>query len=416
MRLLPNLSLKLRALLLSLPPWPARFALLDAGGDVTEGIRALQVQLDLDPTNNKLRLRIVREYLTLGDRVSAASVAGEGGQSLPTGTLSRSGLLAARELLIGVPDQEIQARDYFRRAFDQDPSSTTFARRMAAEVAVPNPDWRLVVQLTAKEEAWVQDNQIYSHCLTALLNVGREQESRTVLRECFSAFQRQVAKKMPKLMISRYPLQLRTYFGDDRVEEVKRFAEEANGGALSWPLLNGLAKVKLSNGDLVGAIEDAKKSGTKWLLSNPILRRLRLGLLLETSPFLRINQMKRSRHGSKVCLSIPISRSPQTTLPMFFRTSLVSMSERSFGQSRCCRQPLNPQILDTLGTVHLALGDAEAAVPVLAESVRRGGAPSLRHARHLLWHFLAIWTRLDSRFRLPRPVMTPRRGFSGSDH
>ena len=36
--------------------------------------------------------------------------------------------------------------------------------------------------------------------------------------------------------------------------------------------------------------------------------------------------------------------------------------------------PLNPQILDTLGTVHLALGDAEAAVPVLAESVRRGGA------------------------------------------
>ena len=105
-----------------------------AGGDVSEGIRALQVQLDLDPTNNKLRLRIVREYLTLGDRVSAASVAGEGGQSLPTGTLSAQWFARAGELLIGVPDQEIQARDYFRRAFDQDPSSTTFARRMAAEV------------------------------------------------------------------------------------------------------------------------------------------------------------------------------------------------------------------------------------------------------------------------------------------
>ena len=74
----------------------ARFALLDAGGDVTEGIRALQAQLDLDPTNNKLRLRIVREYLTLGDRVSAASVAGEGGQSLPTGTLSAQWFARAR--------------------------------------------------------------------------------------------------------------------------------------------------------------------------------------------------------------------------------------------------------------------------------------------------------------------------------
>ena len=70
----------------------ARFALLD--GDVTEGIRALQVQLDLDPTNNKLRLRIVREYLTLGDRVSAASVAGEGDNHSLREPLVRSGLLA----------------------------------------------------------------------------------------------------------------------------------------------------------------------------------------------------------------------------------------------------------------------------------------------------------------------------------
>ena len=170
----------------SAPVVAARFALFGRRGDVSEGIRALQVQLDRDPTNNKLRLRIVREYLTLGDRVSAASVAGEGGRSLPAGTLSAQWFARAGELLFGVPDQEIQARDYFRRAFDQDPSSTTFARRMAAEVSVPNPDWRLVVQLTAKEEAWVQDNpDLLSLRATSLLNVGREQESRTVLRGVF---------------------------------------------------------------------------------------------------------------------------------------------------------------------------------------------------------------------------------------
>jgi Flp pilus assembly protein TadD len=45
--------------------------------------------------------------------------------------------------------------------------------------------------------------------------------------------------------------------------------------------------------------------------------------------------------------------------------------------------PLNPQILDTLGTVYLALGDAEAAVPVLAESVRRGGS-AITQVRHAL--------------------------------
>ena len=56
--------------------------------------------------------------------------------------------------------------------------------------------------------------------------------SRTVLRGYFSTFQRQVAKGALTDDLS-LPLQLRTYFGDDRVEEVKRFAEEANGGALS---------------------------------------------------------------------------------------------------------------------------------------------------------------------------------------
>ena len=371
----------------------ARFALLDAGGDVTEGIRALQVQLDLDPTNNKLRLRIVREYLTLGDRVSAASIAGEGGQSLPTGTLSAQWFARAGELLIGVPDQEIQARDYFRRAFDQDPSSTTFARRMAAEVAVPNPDWRLVVQLTAKEEAWVQDNpDLLSLRATALLNVGREQESRTVLRECFSAFQRQVAKGTPKLIISRYPLQLRTYFGDDRVEEVKRFAEEANGGALSWPLLNGLARVKLSNGDLVGAIEDAKKSAEMateqsdpeaaeaWLVAGNIA-------ISANQPNEAISSWERS-------LSLNPNQPLTTNNIAYVLSDKLGEHERALplAKAAAAANPLNPQILDTLGTVHLALSDAEAAVPVLAESVRRGGG-AITQARHAL--ALALSGNLD---------------------
>ena len=239
----------------------ARFTLLDASGDISKGIRTLQAQLERDPTNNKLRLRIVREYLTLGDRVTAASVAGDGGRSLPSGKLSAQWYARAGELLIGIPGQETKAREFFRQAFDQDTNSASFARRMASEVAVPNPDWRLVVQLTAKEEDWVQDNpDLLSLRATALLNLGREQESRTVLRECFSAFQRQVANGAPKLMMSRYPLQLSEYFGNDRVDDVRRFAEEANGGVLSWPLLNGLARVKLNSEDFVGAVEDVKKS------------------------------------------------------------------------------------------------------------------------------------------------------------
>ena len=362
----------------------ARFALLDAGGDVTEGIRALQVQLDLDPTNNKLRLRIVREYLTLGDRVSAASVAGEGGQSLPTGTLSAQWFARAGELLIGVPDQEIQARDYFRRAFDQDPNSASFARRMASEVSVPTPDWRLVVQLTAKEEAWVQDNpDLLSLRATALLNVGREQESRTVLGECFSAFQRRVAKGAPKLMISRYPLQLIAYFGDDRVEEVKRFAEEANGGALSWPLVNGLARVKLNSGDLEGAVEDAKKSAEMateqadpeaaevWLVAGNIA-------IAANEPIEAISSWEKS-------LSLDPNQPLTTNNIAYVLSDKLGEHERALplAKAAAAASPLNPQILDTLGTVYLALGDAEAAVSVLAESVRRG-AGAATQARHAL--------------------------------
>ena len=83
-----DLSLKPKACRLSLPLLPRLDSPFWTQGRISEGIRALQAQLDRDPTNNKLRLRIVREYLTLGDRVSAASVAGDGGQSSLTGTLS----------------------------------------------------------------------------------------------------------------------------------------------------------------------------------------------------------------------------------------------------------------------------------------------------------------------------------------
>ena len=362
----------------------ARFALLDAGGDLSEGIRALQTQLDRDPTNNELRLRVVREYLNLGDRVSAASVAGEGGRSLPTGKLSAQWFARAGELLIGIPDQEVQAREYFRKAFDQDTNSKTFARRMASEVSVPNPDWRLVVQLTAKEDAWVQDNpDLLSVRATALLNIGREQESRTVLRECFSAFQRQVAKGMSKLMISRYPLQLSAYFGDGRVEEVKQFAEEANGGDLSWPLLNGLARVKLGSGDLDGAIEDAKKSAEMataqgdpesaevWLVAGNIA--------------ISANQPSEAISAWEQSLSLNPNQPLTTNNIAYVLSDKLGEHERALPLAKAAANasPLNPQILDTLGTVHLALGDAEAAVPVLAESVRRG-AGAVTQARHAL--------------------------------
>ena len=119
------------------------------------------------------------------------------------------------------------------RAFDQDPSSD-IRSRMAAEVAVPNPDWRLVVQLTPKRK-WVQTTQICSHCAAECW------PSKNPERCCVSASPPS-KDRLPRALADdlSLPASARTYFGDDRVEEVKRFAEEANGGALSWPLLNGL--------------------------------------------------------------------------------------------------------------------------------------------------------------------------------
>ena len=52
-------------------------------------------------------------------------------------------------------------------------------------------------------------------------------------------------------------------------------------------------------------------------------------------------------------------------------------------QSAFAANPLNPQILDTLGTIQLALGDAESAIGTLAQSVRRG-AGAATQARYAL--------------------------------
>ena len=173
-------------------------------------------------------------------------------------------------------------------------------------------------------------------------------------------------------MISRYPIQLSAYFGDDRVEEVKRFAEEANGGALSWPLLNGLARVKLSSGDLMGAIADAKKSAEMateqsdpeaaeaWLVAGNIA--------------ISANQPNEAISSWEQSLSLNPDQPLTTNNIAYVLSDKLGEHERALPLAKAAADanPLNPQILDTLGTVHLALGDAEAAVPVLAESVRRG--------------------------------------------
>ena len=361
-----------------------RFTLLNAGGDVLEGIRTLAAQLEQDPTNSKLRLRILREYLTLGDRVSAAAIAGDGGRALPPGKISAQWYARAGELLMGIQGEEITARDYFRTAFDQDPRDVTFARRMAAEVSVPNPDWRLVVQQTAKEKAWVQDNpDLLSLRATALLNIGREQESRSVLRECFSAYQRQIANGAPQLILSRFPVQLIAYFGDDRLDDVKRFAEEANGGVVSWPLLNGIARVKLNLKDYSGAVADAKKSAVMateadedeaaevWLVAGNIA-------IAADLPNEAISAWEKS-------LSLDPEQPLTTNNIAYVLSDKLGEHERALplAQAAVAANPVNPQILDTLGTVQLALGDAESAIKSLAQSVRRGGGAGTQ-ARYAL--------------------------------
>ncbi|MEC8854884.1 MAG: hypothetical protein VXX15_04695, partial [Planctomycetota bacterium] len=362
----------------------ARFALLESGGDVTEGIRALVSQLERDPTNNILRLSIIREYLSLGDRVTAASVAAEGGRALPTGKLSAEWFSRAGELLLGIFGQELEARAYFRQAFDQYPTNTTFARQIAAEASVPNPDWRLVVRLTAKEEVWVEKNpDLLSLRATALSKIGREQESRTVLRACFSAFQRQVADGSPKLILSRYPLQLVAYFGDDQIADVIEFAKEVNGGVLSWPLLNGLARVKLNQQDFAGAIADANKSAEMatedgdseaseaWLVAGNIA--------------IAADQPREAITAWEKSLSLNPNQPLTTNNIAYVLSDKLGEHAKALPlvEAAAAASPQSPQILDTLGTIQLALGEAEVAAETLATALRRG-ARALTHARYAL--------------------------------
>ena len=124
------------------------------------------------------------------------------------------------------------------------------------------------------------------------------------------------------------------------------------------------------------------------------LRRLSLACCWRTSPFLR--QPNEAISSWEQSLSLNPDQPLTTNNIMFFRTSLVSMSERFLWPAAAAASPLNPQILDTLGTVHLALGDAEAAVPVLAIRARHhSGTP------HGYQHDLAAQTKPGSRFRQP---------------
>lgn len=363
----------------------ARFQLLGAGGERAEAIRTLVGQLERTPKNDVLRSRIIRQYLQLGDRVAAASVASSGADAYPSGKRSADWLSQAGELLTGVTGQIVQAREYLRNAFDQDPNEARFARRMASEVAVPSPDWQLIIRFTAKEKAWVQDNpDLLSMRAKALLENGREQESRKVLRECYVAFERQVSNGAPKMGMARFPLQLSTYFGSGRSAEIARFAREVSGAdSLSWPLLNGLARVKLTEKDFDGAIEDAQQSAKLaedlndpeafqvWLAAGNIA-------IAADQPETAISAWRKS-------LSLKPDQ-PLTANNIAYILS-VNLGEHQqalpLAEQAVAANPTNPTILDTLGSVQLALGDTQAARQTLAQAIRRG-AGAMTHVRYAL--------------------------------
>ena len=66
------------------------------------------------------------------------------------------------------------------------------------------------------------------------------------------------------------------------------------------------------------------------------------------------------------------------------RSDKLGEHERALPLARSAAEasPRNPQILDTLGTVQLALGQNEEAIQSLAEAVRRGASATtqVRHA------------------------------------
>ncbi|MED5322990.1 MAG: hypothetical protein VYA02_06965, partial [Planctomycetota bacterium] len=155
------------------------------------------------------------------------------------------------------------------------------------------------------------------------------------------------------------------------------------GGALSWPLLYGLARVKLSSGDLEGAVEDAKKSA-EMATEQPDPEAAEVWLVAGNIA-IAANQPNEAISSREQSLSLDPNQPLTTNNIAYVLSDKLGEHERALPLAKAAADasPQNPQILDTLGTVHLALGDAEAAVPVLAESVRRG-AGAITQARHAL--------------------------------
>ncbi len=141
--------------------------------------------------------------------------------------------------------------------------------------------------------------------------------------------------------------------------------------------------MKLKSGDLLGAVEDAKESAemaTKqedpeaaeaWLVAGNIA--------------ISANQPTEAISAWEESLSLNPNQPLTTNNIAYVLSDKLGEHERALPMAKAAADanPLNPQILDTLGTVYLALGDAESAVQVLAESVRRG-AGAITQARQAL--------------------------------
>ena len=151
---------------------------------------------------------------------------------------------------------------------------------------------------------------------------------------------------------------------------------------LSWPLLNGLARVKLASEDFIGAVEDSKKSAEMateegdseaaqaWLVAGNIA-------VAAKNPNEAISAWEKS-------LSLDPNQPLTTNNIAYVLSDKLGEHERALplAQAAADASPRNPQILDTLGTVQLALGNNEAAIQSLAEAVRRGASATtqVRHA------------------------------------
>ena len=153
--------------------------------------------------------------------------------------------------------------------------------------------------------------------------------------------------------------------------------------SLSWPLLNGLARVKLTEKDFDGAIEDAQQSAKLaedlndpeafqvWLAAGNIA-------IAADQPETAISAWRKS-------LSLNPDQ-PLTANNIAYILS-VNLGEHQqalpLAEQAVAANPTNPTILDTLGSVQLALGDTQAARQTLAQAIRRG-AGAMTHVRYAL--------------------------------